>query len=269
MKKFIIIFILLIISVILYARFIGTSNYKIIEHTIKIENLSESFNGFKIVQFSDLLIGSTKTIEDLENIVNDINNIDADIIVFTGDLINENYNISNEEIEQIKENLRNLDCTLYKYAVIGDNDLENYKEIMTDSNFIVLDNESNYIFYEDITPIKITGITDTSNIEKALYTTDNLETMYNIVLTHYPDNIDSLAEYDIDLVLAGHSLLGQIRLPFIGGIIRKDGARKYIDNYYEVNNTKMYVSSGLGIDNNYYYRLFNKSEINLYRLSSE
>ena len=157
MKKFIIIFILLIISVILYARFIGTSNYKIIEHTIKIENLSESFNGFKIVQFSDFLLGSTKTIEDLENIVNDINNIDADIIVFTGDLINENYNISNEEIEQIKENLRNLDCTLYKYAVIGDNDLENYKEIMTDSNFIVLDNESNYIFYEDIRPIKITG----------------------------------------------------------------------------------------------------------------
>ena len=158
---------------------------------------------------------------------------------------------------------------MYKYAVIGDSDSDNYKEIMTDSDFIVLDNESTYIFYEDITPIKITGITDTSNVEKALSTTDNLDTIYNIVITHYPDNIDEISKYDVDLVIAGHSLLGQIRLPFVGGIIRKDGAQKYIDNYYEINNTKMYVSSGLGIDNNYYYRLFNKPEINLYRLKTK
>ncbi len=269
MKKFIIVFTLLIISIILYARFIGTNNYKITEHTIEIENLNESFDGFKIAQFSDLLLGSTKSISDLEDIVNEINNMDADIIVFTGDLISKSYDIKNEEIEQIKELLRKLDCTLYKYAVIGDNDLNNYKEIMTDSEFIVLDNESNYIFYEDITPIKITGITDTSNIEKALSTTDNLNTTYNIVLTHYPDYIDTLSEYNVDLILAGHSLLGQIKIPFVGGIIKKDGANKYIDNYYEVNNTKMYVSGGLGIDNNYYYRLFNKPEINLYRLSSK
>ena len=266
MKKFILVFILLIISIILYARFIGTNNYKIVEHTIEIENLSESFNGFKIVQFSDFLLGSTKTIDDLETIINEINNINADIIVFTGDLISKNYDVDNDEIELLKELLKSLNCTLYKYAVIGDNDSDNYKEIMADSDFIVLDNESAYIFYEDITPIKITGITDTSNVEKALSTTDNLETTYNIVITHYPDNIDELSKYDVDLIIAGHSLLGQIRLPFIGGIIKKEGAKKYIDNYYEVNNTKMYVSSGLGIDNNYYYRLFNKPEINLYRL---
>lgn len=269
MKKVIIVLILIIIGIILYARFIGPQNYKIVEHTIEIENLSEPFNGFKIVQFSDLLIGSTKTVEDLEQIVADINKMDADIIVFSGDLVNSNYNLSNEEVEKVKELLRSLDCTLYKYAVIGDSDSDNYKEIMTDSDFIVLDNESTYIFYEDINPIKITGITDTSNVEKALSTTDNLDTIYNIVITHYPDNIDEISKYDVDLVIAGHSLLGQIRLPFVGGIIRKDGAQKYIDNYYEINNTKMYVSSGLGIDNNYYYRLFNKPEINLYRLKTK
>ena len=123
---------------------------------------------------------------------------------------------------------------------------------MTDSDFIILDNESNYIFYQDITPIKITGITDVSDLEKALSISDDLDASYNIVITHQPDNIEILATYDIDLVLAGHSLLGQIRLPFIGGIIKKDGATKYIDNYYKVNDTIMYVSSGLGIDNNYY-----------------
>ena len=268
MKKIIIFLIFLLIGILLYAHFIETKNFKITEQSIQA-NISESFNGFKIVQFSDLLIASTKTIDDLEEIVNEINNLKPDIIVFTGDLIKKDYDIKDNEIEKIKELLKNLNCTLYKYATIGDNDQENYKEIMTDSDFIILDNESNYIFYKDITPIKITGITDVSDLEKALSISDDLDASYNIVITHQPDNIEILATYDIDLVLAGHSLLGQIRLPFIGGIIKKDGATKYIDNYYKVNDTIMYVSSGLGIDNNYYFRLFNKPEINLYRLTQK
>ncbi|MFR5856362.1 MAG: metallophosphoesterase [Bacilli bacterium] len=268
MKKIIIFLIVLLIGILLYAHFIETKNFKITEQSIQA-NISESFNGFKIVQFSDLLIASTKTIDDLEEIVNEINNLKPDIIVFTGDLIKKDYDIKDNEIEKIKELLKNLNCTLYKYATIGDNDQENYKEIMTDSDFIILDNESNYIFYQDITPIKITGITDVSDLEKALSISDDLDASYNIVITHQPDNIEILATYDIDLVLAGHSLLGQIRLPFIGGIIKKDGATKYIDNYYKVNDTIMYVSSGLGIDNNYYFRLFNKPEINLYRLTQK
>ena len=72
-----------------------------------------------------------------------------DIIVFTGDLIYRDYNISEEEIENIKVNLKKLDCTLYKYAIIGDNDAESvdlYKEIINDSGFILLDNQSSYIF---------------------------------------------------------------------------------------------------------------------------
>lgn len=268
MKKIIIFLIVLLIGILLYAHFIETKNFKITEQSIQA-NISESFNGFKIVQFSDLLIASTKTIDDLEEIVNEINNLKPDIIVFTGDLIKKDYDIKDNEIEKIKELLKNLNCTLYKYATIGNNDQENYKEIMTDSDFIILDNESNYIFYQDITPIKITGITDVSDLEKALSISDDLDASYNIVITHQPDNIEILATYDIDLVLAGHSLLGQIRLPFIGGIIKKDGATKYIDNYYKVNDTIMYVSSGLGIDNNYYFRLFNKPEINLYRLTQK
>ena len=268
MKKIIIFLILLITGILLYAHFIETKNFKITEQSIQA-NISESFNGFKIVQFSDLLIASTKTIDNLEEIVNEINNLKPDIIVFTGDLIKKDYDIKDNEIEKIKELLKNLNCTLYKYATIGDNDQENYKEIMTDSDFIILDNESNYIFYKDLTPIKITGITDVSDLEKALSISDDLDASYNIVITHQPDNIEILATYDIDLVLAGHSLLGQIRLPFIGGIIKKDGATKYIDNYYKVNDTIMYVSSGLGIDNNYYFRLFNKPEINLYRLTQK
>lgn len=269
MKKVIIVIVVILLSLFLYSRFINTNGFKIVENTISITNIPDAFQDFKIVQFSDLLINSTKNVNDLENIVNQINEMKPDIIVFTGDLIYRDYNISEEEIENIKVNLKKLDCTLYKYAIIGDNDAENvdlYKEIINDSGFILLDNQSSYIFYKDVTPIKITGITDINNVDNALYIADELETFYNIALTHEPDNIDILANKDIDLVLAGHSLLGQIRVPFWGGILKKDGANKYLDDNYTTNNTQLFVSGGLGTDNNIPFRLFNKPQINLYRL---
>ena len=269
MKKVIIVIVVILLSLFLYSRFINTNGFKIVENTISITNIPDAFQDFKIVQFSDLLINSTKNVNDLENIVNQINEMKPDIIVFTGDLIYRDYNISEEEIENIKVNLKKLDCTLYKYAIIGDNDAESvdlYKEIINDSGFILLDNQSSYIFYKDVTPIKITGITDINNVDNALYIADELETFYNIALTHEPDNIDTLANKDIDLVLAGHSLLGQIRVPFWGGILKKDGANKYLDDNYTTNNTQLFVSGGLGTDNNIPFRLFNKPQINLYRL---
>lgn len=269
MKKVIIVIVVILLSLFLYSRFINTNGFKIVENTISITNIPDAFQDFKIVQFSDLLINSTKNVNDLENIVNQINEMKPDIIVFTGDLIYRDYNISEEEIENIKVNLKKLNCTLYKYAIIGDNDAESvdlYKEIINDSGFILLDNQSSYIFYKDVTPIKITGITDINNVDNALYIADELETFYNIALTHEPDNIDILANKDIDLVLAGHSLLGQIRVPFWGGILKKDGANKYLDDNYTTNNTQLFVSGGLGTDNNIPFRLFNKPQINLYRL---
>lgn len=269
MKKFLLVFLILIISLVIYARFINTTGFKVEENAIVVANLPDSFDNFKIVQFSDLLIGSTTNVEDLESIITQINEIKPDIIVFTGDLIYKDYELSAEETEQIKNYLKQLECTLYKYAIIGDNDVANidkYKEIINDSDFILLDDQSTYIFYEDVNPIKLTGVTDINKIKSSLYISDELDTVYNIVLTHQPDNIEIIAEEDVDLVLAGHSLLGQIRLPFYGGVIKKDGARTYIDKHYTIADTELYVSSGLGTDNNILFRAFNKPSINLYRL---
>lgn len=272
MKKLLLVFLLLIISLVIYARFINTSGFKVVEQAISIANLPQSFEDFKIIQFSDLLLGSTKDEDDLENIITQINELRPDIIVFTGDLIYKDYEISDEEVEEVKNYLSQLDCTLYKYAVIGDNDnanLDLYKEIINDSGFILLDDQSNYIFYGDILPIKLTGITNIDKLTTALYIADELDTIYNIVLTHEPDNIEAIAEHDVDLVLAGHSLLGQIRIPFFGGVIKKAGANIYIDKHYTIGNTELYVSSGLGTDNNITFRLFNKPSINLYRLQRQ
>lgn len=269
MKKIIIVILIFTIGLTIYT-ILNTQNYTLIEKTITIENIPLEYDGLKIIQFSDLLLGSSTNINDLKKITEMINQTNPDIIIFTGDLIKANYSLTEAEISIIKEELAKLDCTLYKYAVIGDNDNKNldlYKEIINESNFILLNNESTYIFYKSITPIKLIGIDNINKLNEVLNTDDNLSTAYNILITHYPDYFETLKNEDIDLIFSGHSLLGQIRIPFIGGIIKKELATTYIDNYYEENDTKMYVSSGLGTDKNINFRFNNNPQINLYRLN--
>ena len=272
MKKNLCIILILVFITFIYSRYINTNGFKIIDNTIKIEKLPNELNGFKIVQLSDLLLGSTTNIDDLKNIVNSVNKLNPEIIVFTGDLIAKNKELTNNEIESLKETLKKLNCKLYKYAIIGDSDQSNiqlYKEIINDSGFILLDDKSTYIFYKSKTPIKLSGLTNSDNIEKALYLEENYKTVYNIVLTHYPDNIKNISNYDVDLILAGHSLQGQIKIPFIGGIIKKEGAQTYIGDYYKIKETEMYVSGGIGTDNNFNFRFNNKPQINIYRLTTK
>ena len=79
------------------------------------------------------------------------------------------------------------------------------------------------------------------------------------------DEFEKLKNYDIDVIFAGHSLGGQLRLPFWGATLKKDGASIYTNDYYNENNTKLYVSYGIGT-NPPHIRTFNKPSINVYRL---
>ena len=97
--KLLVLLIIFSILVILYARFIGTKGLVIKEYSIVNEKIPESFDRIKIVQFSDLYYGSTIFIEQLENVVNAINEWKPDIVFFTGDLIEEGYQVENEEQE--------------------------------------------------------------------------------------------------------------------------------------------------------------------------
>jgi predicted MPP superfamily phosphohydrolase len=95
---------------------------------------------------------------------------------------------------------------------------------------------------------------------------NNQDNIFTISLIHQPDMVtDILSQYSVDLALAGHSLGGQINIPGIGGLFKIDGANKYINDYYQINNTDLYVSSGLGT-RKYPYRFLNHPSISLFRL---
>ncbi len=273
LKYIILTFVLIIIGIVLYARFVSTSGLVIKEYPVINENIPQNFEGLKIVHFSDLLYGRTVDKEDVKKLIIKINELKPDIIVFTGDLIDKDTIYKNKIGEFLTEQLSLLEARLNKFAISGDYDskLKDYEIIMKNSGFTYLNNSYDLIYDKGNIPLMIAGFPSSlkdkhDNETTFSYLTEHQEeNIYSIVLTHEADSYNDFKDYNINLVLSGHSLGGQIRLPFVGAITTKKGSKKYYNNYYEENKTKIFVSSGIGTTN-YSFRWFNKPSVNLYRL---
>lgn len=268
---FFIIFILIII--LLYSRFIGTKGLKVKEYKIVNENFTDNFYGLKIVHITDLHYGNTTNNSDLKKIVDKVNLIKPDIIVFTGDLLDKELN--NEELGEFKSTLNNMKSNIKKYAVNGNHD-ENFSEILKETGFTDLNNNYDSLYNSNNSVILFSGINTNDDINDAIkninnFLSDEQDTnniIYKIMLMHEPDKILDFDYNNYDLILAGHSHNGQITIPFIGSLYKPNGSKKYYKDYYELEGTKLYISGGIGTST-LKLRLFNKPSINLYRLTSK
>jgi len=273
-----ILIIVIIISLILYSRYIGIKGLKIKEYKITNKKIPDNFHGIKIVHFSDIHFGYTVNNKDLNFFVKKINKLKPDIIVFTGDLFNKDIKLENNEIELITENFKNLNATIGKYIITGDNDVNHdyYDLVITNSDFLHLDDSYDLLYNENDIPIILSGIsTNLKNKkkinEKISNTLEEIKSkpdIYSIVLMHEGDYIKNLNLNNYDLILAGHSLGGNINIPGIKQLLLSKGSRNYYDEYYKIKQTDIFISSGLGT-NKFTYRLFNRPSVNLYRLTNK
>ena len=267
-KKWKIIFlvILIIATLFILLRYIGNMGIKVKEYKI-INNNIGNFYGLKIVHVTDLHYGMTNE-KKLKKLVKEINLTKPDIVLFTGDLVDKNTEY-NKEIDNILiENLKNINAYYGKYYVNGDEDLlyKTFDTIMSNSNFISLDDTYEVIYNEKNETIFLSGISPDKSLTNEIKENINLNTYnYNILLTHYPDSVTSVLKYNFDLIASGHSLNGQVRLPFIGSVYTKENSRKYYNNYYKIDNTNLYISSGIG-NSTINIRLNNPPSFNLYRI---
>ena len=270
-KTFIYLFIFGII-ILLYSYFVGTKGLFIREYPIINEKIPNNFNGFKIVHFTDLHYGTTYHKKELTNLINEINELKPDLVVFTGDLLDQRTPISKEEENDLIEGLNKIESTIGNYIISGNHDINpSYKEITNNINFKLLDNTNELIYYKENSPILLVGLSDYLNFKMDIdsaFNYDKENNYYTILLTHEPDVIDRLNDQKIDLVLSGHSHNGQVRLPFIGKIYTPEGSLKYYDAKYELNNTEMYISGGLGTSLAP-LRLFCHPSFNFYRLYNQ
>lgn len=261
----------LIILVLLYARFIATTGLVIKEYPIKTTKLSSDYDGLKILHFTDLHYGSTIYLKDLESIVKKINEIEPDIVVFTGDLVEAGVSLSESDTQNVKNTLNQINPKIETLAVIGNHDYDHeyWNEIMLSTNIHILDNTYEYVYYNSNSPIVFVGLDDLRegtpdyNNAFSFLNVDN-EDHYTIVLAHEPDQIEEIKDYKFDLMLSGHSHLGQVRLPVIGALYTPVGSKKYYDEYYRVNETDLFISGGIGTSL-LKMRLFNRPSMNLYR----
>ena len=278
---FIIIFILIfIISLLfLYSRFIATNGLVVKEYKITNSNLSDKFHGLKIVHLSDLHYGTTFNNKELTKLINKINLTKPDIVVLTGDLFDKSYEPNNNQINHIIKSFNQIETTIGKYAISGDQDNNsNWEKIINNSHFINLNNDYTSIYDEENNYIFLAGLSSNLNdeinpkinkIENYLSSLNNEnQPIFKILLMHEPDYINNFNYSNYDLILAGHSLNGQIRIPFLGAIYTPKGSKKYFDEYYKLKNTDLYISSGLGTTK-YNFRFLNKPSFNLYRLTNK
>ncbi len=259
-----------------YAREIEPKLLDIKYHKIYNKSIPKSFENFKIVQFSDTHLGFQYDLNQLKTLVQKINQLKPDVIFFTGDLMDKPNKYS--QANQIVPILQELHAPFGKFTIYGNHDhggygSDIYKTIMEEANITVLLNSSSELKSIDGSSIYIIGIDDPMlgrpDIKMAI---DRIPSdSYKILLSHAPDLADGAASFNIHLQLSGHSHGGQIKIPFIGAIVKAPYAEKYYEGFYEIGETSpltLYVNRGIGTAR-LPFRFFCRPELTVFTLSPD
>lgn len=198
----------------------------------------------KVIQLSGIQVSDSYKAKRLDKVIENINQAEADIIVFTGDLF-DNYSLSANETDIITK-LTAMKSKIGKYAVWGNHDYGGgvsrvYQRVMTAADYRVLKNEGDTLALANGKKLFIGGLDDSLLGNPSVKDTlsNRGEYDYSIVMTHEPDVADT------QLVLAGHSHGGQIWRPFYQ--VTNVLAEKYVKDLYTIETgMDLYVSTGLG-----------------------
>lgn len=269
LKKILIFLIIIIVLFISYSMFIEPNLLNVKEYKLESNKISTNFHGTKIIQFSDLNYGTYFTEKDLIKLVDKINELKPEILLFNGNLIDSNIKLDENNTKILIKELSRIDYPLYKYAVYGSNDYnQTFEHIMKESGFTILDNESTLLYYKDEIPIVLYGFNlnkkeiDYNILNEPIDEIDTTK-FYKIVLSHSPNVIDNLKSHNPDLVLSGSTLGGLIDLEFTKPLFLNE--TKYYEDYYKINKTSLYISNGLGTSN-INMRFNNVPSFNFFRL---
>ena len=107
---------------ILYSIFKGKYNYKVWKYTLYFDNLPKAFDGYRITQISDIHCGSFDNYEKIRYGVDLINSQKSDVILFTGDLVN---NLANE-VHNWKSLFATLQASDGVFSIMGNHDYGDY-----------------------------------------------------------------------------------------------------------------------------------------------
>ena len=270
MKKIIIIAIILIIVGAVYLYW-GNNSLTVGRHTLSPANLPESFSGFRIVQVSDLHNKDFKG-----RLIRKISSLNPDIIVITGDIIDSRHTDTDIALK-FAENAVNIAPVYY---VTGNHEsrlkdiypefresLENLGVTVLDCRSVTLEKNGDEIVLAGMNDLTFYGsstLDENTIVFKEMLNNLGREKgdRTGILLSHRPEIFDTYVESGFEVVLTGHAHGGQIRLPFVGGILTPNQGffPEYDAGLYQKENTSMIISRGLG-NSLFPFRIGNRPEI--------
>ena len=264
---------LCIALVILIPFFIWQNNY-LTETTYQydVSGIDPALGGMKIAQISDL--HNKKFGSGQKSLLQKLENYQPDMIVVTGDVVDSN----NTNVEVALEFLAGAVKIVPTYYVIGNHEmwldastLAELKEGMEKLGVHYIDNECLTIPYGETT-YNLIGL-DVDNLygskfDQCVEAMD--ENKLSILLAHEPQYFNRYCTIGMDLVFTGHAHGGQVRLPFVGGLVAPDQGLfpEYTEGTHVDGDTTMVVSRGLG-NSIIPVRIFNFPEIVYVELKAE
>ncbi len=225
-----------------YGRFIEPRWLDI--NTIRVPTGKLHNTTFRIVHISDLHC-SDKPLNE-HRMVPIINSLQPDIIVFTGDALNDAG-----ALPRLKNTLKSLNAKLAKLAVRGNFEVHYWRDLdlFGQTGFKVLDRDCVSV-EKNGEKIAVAGLSCEydSGFEQLLHHAD--ADCFSVFLYHYPHLVEQMQDAGPDLYLCGHTHGGQVALPFYGALITlSQTGKKYEAGLYKLGRTRVYVNRGIGLEN--------------------
>ena len=225
-----------VVLLVMYGALFGITHYKVHRITFEHEDVPSSFDGFKIAQISDMHLGTFAHVSQIEKGLKKLQHEQPDLIVFTGDMVN---NLSSEA-EPYVEIINSLKAAYGKFAILGNHDYAHYagdlspQEREEDVNrlrvhlanmgFDLLENESTTI-HRNSDSIFIAGVENWGiapfpqygDLDKALAGVDS--SGFIILLSHDPSHwTEKVIDFprNVALTLSGHTHGMQFGIELVG-----------------------------------------------------
>ena len=246
-------------GVLSYAMFVEPYTLETVEVTIPVPNLPARFVGMRIAQMSDLHINAYTTGEDLDRAVAIVNRSKPDLVLLTGDFVDWDARFADEATQPFT----NLRAPEGVYSILGNHDyysgdIERVKAAIKRHNLGLLVNDHT-ILRRGADTLALVGLDDprhnrsgngprmsVESIDPERALRGIAPTIPRLLMVHNPILVPSLVQqYDLDVVLCGHTHGGQFQVPIITDALV--GSLEYfVKGRYDLGGTQVYVNRGFG-----------------------
>jgi predicted MPP superfamily phosphohydrolase len=240
----------------LYSNEIARHDLEVTERTFFIRNLPPAFDGFRIVQFSDIHLEQYTEDFFLRKVIARVNALNADLVLVTGDFVSRGplpFDYCLASAARCGELISTLTCP-QRFGILGNHDVTVGSRVvrghMEDNGLPLLVNQYTRV-ERNGQHIFLGGLDDFSgghpDLAQAVPERPDAPV---IVMVHEPDYAINIADHRrgelVDLVLSGHTHGGQVRIPGFRPLALPPWGKLFPEGYYLLDRMQLYVNRGIG-----------------------